>query len=177
MKSDDFFSDQELADTAFRLLACSSLYSYVAVAKRASEQANVYARLRSDPGMAGVLVNRARELWKQLLSTTGQRDIAEVELAMLLPMLAHAATRDVDALLRALLLVEKPHAAWISALAKRLYADRSVNLDLTLTDTLFSRLPRLARNSAETNERQLIPRRVDLTCSLVQASQGEWVWE
>lgn len=123
------FSKEELEDAAFYLLTCSSAERYARMAKDLAVRSKLSSDLKTNPDLTKGALRRARDLWKEILSNK-QRDIPELELAVLLPLLAQTASSEVDDLLLALGLVDRPNAAWIGVLARRLRIERASNLDL-----------------------------------------------
>ena len=135
MNIEPLLSREELEDAAFYLLTCSSIERYVRMAKRVAAQSGLSDRVSTDPRLIHTLIDYARELWKKILSTT-RRDISELELAVLLPILARTGVREVEYLLLALSLVDHTNAAWISGLARRLRLECASNRDLYIGSRL-----------------------------------------
>jgi hypothetical protein len=117
---------EELAEAAFVLLTSSTSSRYIRLAKRVALRSQLHARLKREPEMAAILVGHARTLWAQVLKAE-QRDVFEIELALLLPVLAGTAEVGVEDLLLTLAVENRPVAAWISALARALLKERASN--------------------------------------------------
>ena len=126
MSQSPLFSRDELADSAFELLASSSVERYIRLAKGAADRSYLHSRLRQEPHVLGSALDRAQVLWKELLCSE-RREAAEFELAMLLPLLARASEPAVDGLLLRLATADRPNVAWSAALARRLLMGRSTN--------------------------------------------------
>jgi hypothetical protein len=117
------FSQEELADAVFTLLTSSSIERYARMAEQAALQAQLREQLHMKPQLIPDLIRRANELRRTMLRSA-QRDVSEVELAVLLMMLAPTAAPAVDQLLLDLSIVNWPAVAWISGLARRLLQER-----------------------------------------------------
>ena len=126
MIPDLMFEQNEVAETAFWLLTSSSVERYVRMAKQAAWRIQSHHQFVIHPERMRQLVTLARNRWECLLGST-QRDTPEVELAILLCMLAQNAAPEVDGLLLAVAIVDRPGVAWIAALARRLLQERASN--------------------------------------------------
>lgn len=115
-----------LARTAFELLASSSLDRYAAMAKRAAASSLIPALVRSEPESLPRVIRRANVLWAELLKS-GQRDVPEFELAIILCVLAPTGDMRARDFLTALSLADRGNATWISALARRLRQENPSN--------------------------------------------------
>lgn len=126
MIPDLMFDQNEVAETAFWLLTSSSVDRYVRMAKQAALRIQSRHQFVIHPQRIRQLITVARERWEYLLGSA-QRDTPEVELAVLLCMLAQTAAPEVDGLLFAMAIVDRSAVAWIAALARRLLQDRASN--------------------------------------------------
>lgn len=120
------FSETLLAEAAFDLLTSSTLERYIRMATRAVLHAQQQPNWQYNAQHIPNLVTHARSLWRQLLQR-GQRDVPEVELALLLTLLAQSASPDIDDLLVICALTDHPAVTWLAALARRLLRDRASN--------------------------------------------------
>ena len=109
----------ELADAAFDLLSSSTIGRYLRLARSAARRSEIRHHIEDGAKSVEDVSSRARSLWRELLDSP-QRDVSEVELAVLLCVLAESAAEDLEDLLLACALSATPQASWISALAKRL---------------------------------------------------------
>ena len=131
MNTTALFAEQELAEAAFDLLTSTSVDRYVRMAKQAAQRSKLSDRLRVEPTIIPEMLQHAKGLWRTLRGST-QRDVPEVELAILLALLAETGLRDIDSLLVDLSLVDSPTVAWIGALARRLLHARPRNAILPI---------------------------------------------
>lgn len=171
MTSPALLTSDELQDAAFYLLTCSSAERFVRMAKCISDRLQLSAQLRGNPLLTISLLDRARTLWKIVLSVP-RRDIAEFELAVLLPLLARTASPEVDNLLIALGLVERPNTAWLSALARRLHSERASNQYLAWHHEFFQ-MNNPVRNSAGSHYVSLAEPKVSISCPVTISSQQD----
>ena len=126
MTTGSFFSDEVLAETAFDLLTSSTLERYIHMAIRAALRIQSHDQSVIYPERIRQLVTVVRNRWECLLRSA-QRDTPEVELAILLCMLAQNAAPEVDELLVAVAIVDRPAVVWVAALARRLLQERASN--------------------------------------------------
>ncbi|MBI3326726.1 MAG: hypothetical protein HYZ81_08500 [Nitrospinae bacterium] len=131
MRLSGLFPEEKLAEAAFDLLSSSSLERYARKADEHALSSALASELRRTPFIIPDLVDMARRLWRELIRAS-ERDVPEVELALLLGLLAQTASSDVDELLVDLAIVEAPAAAWVSSLARRLLQRRGGNADRSL---------------------------------------------
>src|SRR5215831_14002817 len=136
MISDLVFDQNEIAETAFWLLTSSSVDRYVRMAKHAALRIHSHHQFVINPERMRQLVTAVRVRWECLLGST-QRDTPEVELAIVLCILAQNAAPEVDGLLLAVATVDRPAVAWVAALARRLLQERSSNY----TEVLWKEYP------------------------------------
>lgn len=116
----------ELNDAAFALLTTSSLGRYIRTAKEAATRSTLRRWLGREPERIPDILAHARTSWRAVLDTT-ERDVPEWELAIVLPILARTAGSEVDGLLQTVAVSERPNAAWLAALARRLLQERAEN--------------------------------------------------
>jgi hypothetical protein len=116
-----------LREGAFELFASSSAGRYWRAARSLAEGCALKEHLES--GLLGVsdLVQRAREL-RGYLACRQHREVEEVGLAIILSTLADTASEEVSDLLVSLSVFDKAPLAWMSALARKLYQDRALNI-------------------------------------------------
>jgi len=124
-----FLSEQELSDAAFYLLTSSSTSRYLFVARQAAESSQLKQLILSSPHLLPELVERARSLWSVLLKGQ-ERDASEVELAIVITILAETAEPEVDGLLQYFSIVDRSSSVWIAALARKLLQQRPSNMDI-----------------------------------------------
>jgi hypothetical protein len=122
----DVLAKPELEEAASYLLTSSTVSRYIRLAREVANRSTLAAQLRSDPDFSSRLAMYARERWLEL-SSSPQRDVQEVELAIILPLLARAPLPSVEALLSDVGLSVRPSAAWIGALARHLISERPTN--------------------------------------------------
>jgi hypothetical protein len=171
MTSSALFSQGELADAAFALLTSSSLERYARMAQRAAMQAHLREQLRMNPEMIPELIGQANALRRALLRSA-QRDVSEVELAMLLALLARSAAPAIDRLLLDLSVVDRPAVAWVSGLA-RLLQERRSNAQWTIKHPQPTALPRVTSSSGEVYLGPRMPSGFETVCPKAHASQRE----
>jgi hypothetical protein len=123
MSTSPFFSQEELADAAFAMLTSSSLERYARMAQQSAVHAQLREQMQRNPQLIPDLIRRANELRRTILRSA-QRDVSEVELAVLLMVLSPTAASTVDQLLLDLSIVNWPAVAWISGLARRILQER-----------------------------------------------------
>jgi hypothetical protein len=164
------FSQEELADAAFALLTSSSLERYARMAHQAAVRTCLHEQLRMNPQLIPDLIRQTKARWRALLCGD-RRDVPEVELAILLTLLAPTAAPAVDQLLIDLSIVDRPAVAWIAGLARRLLQERRSNAIRS-----FGRLqPTHARwytsSSAEVHLEPGMPSGIETVCRKEHASQ------
>jgi hypothetical protein len=125
------FSERFLQEAAFELMASSTIGRYVRVACRfASEDEMRRLEVLED----GELLRAIEDLWRVVLRSS-QREMSEVELAVLLAYSAQRSSNDFDQLLGTIGLSDRaPAAAWIGALARHLYGKRPSNKSVRIID-------------------------------------------
>lgn len=121
-----WITETEAADGAFALLTSSTPGRYIRMAKDAAVHSRLRARIEENSQVIPLLVSDARMLWRQMLGSK-QRAVQEPELAIILVLLSHTAVPEVDDLLSAIGLIDRPAVAWIAALARRLLQERASN--------------------------------------------------
>jgi hypothetical protein len=131
MTAATLFTTEELANAAFDLLTSSTLERYARKAQEAAWGSRLVSKIRENPFLIPQLLDTARRLWRSLLCSV-QRDVPEVELALLLSLLARTADPRVDPLLIDLSLIDRGPVTWISALARRLLGERTSNTEQAL---------------------------------------------
>src|SRR5882762_406462 len=103
-------SEVFLQDAALELMASSTIGRYVRVACRlaAAEEARCLESLAEE-----TLLEITVDLWREVLRAS-QRQMSEVQLAVMLAYMAHRSSDAIDALLRMIGLADRvPAAAWI----------------------------------------------------------------
>ena len=171
MSAESLFSKEELAEGTFYLLSSSSVDRYVRMAKEVAFRTNLFSQVQADPTLTVGVLHRARNLWSDVLSAQ-KRTLSEIELALVLPILARTAAPQVDGLLGALLVVERPSATWINALAKRLCGERVVNQNVPLPDYEIAKVPQIKFNIIPASSLRISREiEVELSCSRKVASQ------
>ena len=172
MTPDTLLKQEELADAAFDLLTSSSFERYARMAKRAAARSQLHGDLKTAPEMIPRVVRRAKELWRTL-RRSGQRDVPEIELAVLLAMLAQTSTPEVDELLVDLSLVDSPTVAWAGALARKLLHERAGNKELSMWHHHRETKKWDATNSAVADLKSEIPSEPNIECRREHASQED----
>ena len=121
-----WIEESVLRDGAFLLLTSSSVDRYVRVAKSLAHSSELREYLQAGRLDVEHLIAHAREL-RGNLNGKKQREIEEVELAIVLAVLATNASEEVSDLLIESSLNDQQPLTWISALARRLYQQRGAN--------------------------------------------------
>ena len=143
-----FFPESIVARAAFELLSSSSIERYVRVADYFAATPELRLLLEvSDIGPADLL-NEADARWRTL-TRARQREPQEVELALLLGLLATSASPDVDAFLTRLALHDRLPLAWSSAHARELLRRRPSNEVSPPTGPTIPATPVAAHSFAE----------------------------
>ena len=120
------FSNTELTTAAFHLLTSSTIERYHRMAERVGMHSCISDRIRETPQVLPYLEIRAYDLWTALLKKE-VRDVEEVELAMLMVLLARTGVNSFRFFLSKISSVDRHSVAWISALARRLLTEGAVN--------------------------------------------------
>lgn len=127
MKKQHFLLPENfLGQAAFMLLSSSTLNRYIRVAKSLAQSSTIRRNLELNLITVQDLINHADYLWRLVLKSR-QRDIPEVELATILPIIANFATDEASEFLMRLSILDQPPATWISALARQLLNHRPAN--------------------------------------------------
>jgi hypothetical protein len=127
-------SEDILREGAFLLLSSSSMNRYLRMAQGLARASSLQARLDIEELSVRDLVARAKWLWRELLSRN-QRDVPEIELAIILAALTDNTAIEVSDLLVLVSLNDRPPVTWISALARRLYQSRAENEEIILWES------------------------------------------
>lgn len=172
MSAASLFSDQELADAAFDLLASSTLDRYARMAEQAALHSRIADELRRNPHIIPQLLDAVKQRWVALRRCS-QRDVPEVEVALLVSLLAQTAAPQVDDLLKDLSLVDCGPVAWISALARRLLRERTSNTERSLWPVPPETIRYETRNSAAVRYRLTIQLPLSIKCDETCASQQD----
>ncbi|MFI5298762.1 MAG: hypothetical protein ACHREM_11755 [Polyangiales bacterium] len=120
------FDTRFLTDVAFDLFTSSAIGRYARLAKQAANVARVANSACLDFSR---VFGRALGLY-QSLAASEERDLAEVELAVLLAGLAESGAKDVDLLLDLVGGSTFSQAVWVAALARVLLRERTVSVDV-----------------------------------------------
>lgn len=123
-----FFTQAESEKAAFAMLTSSSLARYARNVEALASATLLATRLNEDPAMIPELVNQSLENWRRLFGSR-QRTEDEVELALMLALLARTSDPRVDDLLLQFSLADQPSVAWISAFARHLRSRRACNFE------------------------------------------------
>ncbi len=115
-----------LGESAIMLLASSSLNRYVRIAKTLATASPLRLKLEGGRLTIQDLLIHADSLWRRILNSR-ERDLPEVELAVILPIVADLATDEAADLLIRVSMQDQVPAAWISALARHLFQQRATN--------------------------------------------------
>lgn len=122
----NLFAEATLGRAAFELMSSSSPARY----ERKAREWSAKSRLTDEFGMGTVdeayLVAEAEQLWTSILGST-DRDTAEVELALALPVLAQVASAGANEVLLKVALADGHNVAWLAGLARSLYRRRGTN--------------------------------------------------
>ena len=131
--TEPFLSQGELEQAAFELLTCSSISRYVRQAKNEAARSRVFRTLQVQPQLAKRIITRIRELRRALVKRK-QRDVPEIEMAVLLAGLSRTAFREVDELLVEIGLLETPVFSLLSALSRILRQERPTSISILLQE-------------------------------------------
>jgi len=126
-KQNSWIEEVILSDGAFLLLGSSSVSRYVRMAGQLAYETTLRNQIESGLVSTDDLLNRARELRAQLAAKK-QRDVEEVELAIIIAITSEIASETASELLIELSLNDQPPLTWISALARRLFQERAANI-------------------------------------------------
>jgi len=121
MADEHILTDAQLAAAAAALISSSSIGRYARLAARAAADAALSIRIRDEPRFGQRLLRWAEDAWPRVVGVK-ERDLAEIELAVVLSALGPTGLRGVDRLLERLAQVDQPSTAWVSALARQLRA-------------------------------------------------------
>ena len=116
-----------LPEAAFLLSTSSSVNRYVRLAKSLAKASALADYLESGLINDVDLLNRCREL-RNVLAAKKQRDVEEIELAVIMAILADVPTEAVSDLLLEFSVYDQSPLTWISALARKLVQDRAFNI-------------------------------------------------
>jgi hypothetical protein len=116
-----------LREAAFELFSSNSIDRYFRMARRFASQSALAEHFGCGLVTLEELITRATQLRGQS-SGKDCRDIEEVELALILTILAGAASEQISELLVDVSLYDKLPMTWISALARKLYQGRASDL-------------------------------------------------
>jgi hypothetical protein len=122
LMTDSMLNAEELGNVAFGLLTSSTLDRYARIAGEAA--ARVWPAVEPSSEQWVAVTTRAALLWGDVLGSK-VREPAEVELAVLLTMLARTDVTGVDELLTTIALSSAPQARWPAALARHLWKSRN----------------------------------------------------
>jgi hypothetical protein len=123
-----------LEEGAFLLLASTSVNRYAQTAKSLANTSALKDHFKSGLLSLEQLIDRARELHHQI-ARKACREIEEVELAIVLAIIAEAASEKVSALLVEFSLSDNGALVWTSALSRKLYQERANNIVASLKAT------------------------------------------
>jgi hypothetical protein len=111
---------------AFELLASSSLSRYARVARTAASHPDVQRAIAMHSISTSELLRETEDSWRFLAGQSGRHE-KEVDLALLLAILAKSADRNVDRFLGQVGMRDHPPLSWVSALARSLSFERSAS--------------------------------------------------
>lgn len=106
-----------MARAALQLFSSSSPSRYIRIARTLAFRSPYWAQLYSSGTTVKELSEVAEKYWRSLLET-GVRDASEVDLALIIPLLARAGGEDERALLVCMARLDEPGVAWVAALAR-----------------------------------------------------------
>lgn len=125
------FEDDFLGYAAFLLMSSSTTSRYVRMAKSLAANWPERQALHRGAVTPEDLIKEAAEEWATLIAQD-ERDVSEVKLAVLLSVISDTALTEVDDLLLRISVQDRPPVAWVSALARRLFRERSANQVLSV---------------------------------------------
>jgi|SRR5882724_6524677 len=123
-----------MCEGAFLLFSSSSATRYVRMAKQLAEDSALKDHLACGAISIEELINRARKL-HTVIASKDQRDIEEIELAIIMAILSETASDQAFDLLADFSLYDRNSLAWISAAARNLFQQLAKNLvDASIPD-------------------------------------------
>ena len=132
--------DQELIDrAAFELLSCSTGPRYCQVSTVLSQLTGLDSKLENESVSEGEIKVWFWERWQAVLLST-ERDVPEIELALVLPALARWGQDWVDDLLHTVAMSTSRGAAWLANLARTLHQSRPCDISLEFSVSLITPL-------------------------------------
>jgi hypothetical protein len=149
-------NDDEAGRLAGCLLTSSTIERYLDCLHTSQAVQRLTDLLNSSPSEGTVLVRHAWLLWAELLAVR-ERSESEVSLSALLYVLAHSGSAEAGTLLLACSLSERLQASWISALARKLLANRTEStilrnaVQISLEDILVTASFSDARDTVSVN--------------------------
>ena len=161
----------ETEDGALLLLSSSTIVRYSQVAKQLASRSQLKQRMVADPSMIREIVSYGRAQWCSLANSK-QREVPEIEIAILLCLLVETGSPEVDALLSDVGLNNRPAVAWLAALARDLRTQRSTNTQKTMANALNHLLPWGLVASAAIDLEQIISGDFSVTTPIDKASQS-----
>ena len=130
--------EQELIDrAAFELLSCSTGPRYCQVSTILSQLTGLESKLENESVSEGEIRVWFWERWQAVLLST-ERDVPEIELALVLPALARWGQDWVDDLLHTVAMSTSRGAAWLANLARTLHQSRPHDVSLGFSVPLIT---------------------------------------
>lgn len=141
---------EDLGTAAFQLLASSTADRYADAAERVASDLSLVESIKRRSELLETWLDRAKVLWREVLAAPGQRSESEIELALLLVVLNVTASDHAKEFLRTVAVSDRPSAAWLAALARRLLGKRSESETITVWPKNVA--PRVNSEAVETDE-------------------------
>lgn len=148
--------DEEAARVAFELLTCSSIERYVRMSKQAAARSPLRRMLLTSADRIHEVLGHARRLLGELRRSS-RRDVPEVELAVILALLAQRADgSEAEDLMIKVAIEIRPSCRWLSALARQLLHEGSSDTTIELPCGSRSRGQVEVTNAVATQEMQVL---------------------
>lgn len=125
----ELLTSNELDEACFHLLASSTVKRYAKEARRLFTRTALFQRISFDENFVDETIGRSWELWRRVKRST-ERTPAEFELALLLNAFEQIASDEVDRLLNGIAISTAPSTVWLSAVARRILAEKRSDLVL-----------------------------------------------
>lgn len=119
MSQGAILTSQALSRAAFLLLSSSALARYLRMARQVGEEEGLVERIQGDPALVRRAIDRIDALWGELIKRP-QRDLQEIEIAVLLVALVDAGVPGIGVLLRDMAASKAASAVWLRGLAAHL---------------------------------------------------------
>jgi len=133
-----------LGQATLMLLSSSTVNRYIRLAKRLAESSDLKRKLELGLITSDELLEHADNLWRFVVESK-ERDLPEIELALILPIVSRFATEKAIEMLLRISVYDKTPAIWISTLARDLYNRLSANqtVNISTESSLKLRLQKL----------------------------------